>query len=562
MSPSQYAIRMAVHDFQSARKKAGVQEILARLSGRSNRLLSYDEIARKLKLNVRTERGLKHIPIDSIVGSVSRATDFTRTFLPRRGGDQERWATVKAAQDTSGVGLLPIEVYQVAEVYFVIDGNHRVSIARQEKIPTIEAHVIEVQTPVPLTPDMQPAEMDRLIIQAERIAFMQETGLEDLRPNVDLSVTTPYQYEKMLEQIRLHHYLLEQDGSEKSSFQDAVLDWYDHAYIPLVEAVRDRGLMRWFPDRTITDFYLWICEYHAELQQETGWELNPETAASALTSRESSAADRHETAAGGWRESRLVERYTDRLFNDILVPISGDQASWQSLEQAILIARHEESSLHGLHIVSSPADLESPAALQVRDRFNERCAQAGLSGSLVIEEADIVDRICERTRLADLTVLKIVNPPMGGLASLRSPFRSVISCSNGPILGLTGDASPLDRALIAFDDSPRAREALFVGAYLGERWHTSITVFTALENGRLSASIQDYARRYLELHEVEAEYILSEGSAHALKQALADGGYNLLLLGSYGSSALREVFIGSTLDFALRGSPAPVFICR
>jgi nucleotide-binding universal stress UspA family protein len=33
-------------------------------------------------------------------------------------------------------------------------------------------------------------------------------------------------------------------------------------------------------------------------------------------------------------------------------------------------------------------------------------------------------------------------------------------------------------------------------------------------------------------------------------------------LGSYSSSVFREVFIGSTLDFALRESQVPIFICR
>ena len=132
MSPSQYRIHTAIQDFQSARQRASVQEILARFTGKSTQLLSYEDVAEKLKLRIRTERGIQHIPLDSIVGSVGRYTDFTRTFLPRRAGDQERWAGVRAAFLERGEGLPPIEVYKVGEVYFVIDGNHRVSVARQE----------------------------------------------------------------------------------------------------------------------------------------------------------------------------------------------------------------------------------------------------------------------------------------------------------------------------------------------------------------------------------------------------------------------------------------------
>lgn len=51
--------------------------------------------------------------------------------------------------DPEGASLPPIEVYQVGDVYFVLDGNHRVSIARQEGVEFIDAHVIEMKTPVP-----------------------------------------------------------------------------------------------------------------------------------------------------------------------------------------------------------------------------------------------------------------------------------------------------------------------------------------------------------------------------------------------------------------------------
>jgi len=155
MAENKYKFQLAIQDFQSAWHRASVQEILARFTGKSTQLLSYEEVAEKLKLRARMERGVHHIPLDAIVGSVGRYTEFTRTFLPRRADDQHRWASVKTAME-EGVGLPPIEVYKVGEIYFVIDGNHRVSIARQEKYRTIEARVIEVRTDIPLTPDVQP----------------------------------------------------------------------------------------------------------------------------------------------------------------------------------------------------------------------------------------------------------------------------------------------------------------------------------------------------------------------------------------------------------------------
>src|SRR3990172_13258500 len=200
----------ALQDFQSAHLRAKLQGVLARITGRSNELLSYEEIASKLKLQGRSDKGVQTIPVDAIVGSVGRYTDFTRTFLPRRAGDRERWANVKATFLEDGAGLPPIEVYKVGAAYFVIDGNHRVSIAKQERFTSIEARVIEVRTDVPLTPDVQP---DDLIIKAEYAEFLEATRIMDLRPNVDLSVTIPGQYEKLIEQMCVQECLL--DGDRK-----------------------------------------------------------------------------------------------------------------------------------------------------------------------------------------------------------------------------------------------------------------------------------------------------------------------------------------------------------
>ena len=86
----------AREDFRRARRQAALEELMARLRGRSPRLLSYDEVRRQVGERSRIRRGLQDVPLDAIVGSVGRYEDFTRTFLPRSDSMQERWARVKA----------------------------------------------------------------------------------------------------------------------------------------------------------------------------------------------------------------------------------------------------------------------------------------------------------------------------------------------------------------------------------------------------------------------------------------------------------------------------------
>ena len=560
MSSNPFTFHRAVEDFQTARQRAALQEILARFTGKSSQLLSYEEVAEKLKLRVRSDRGVQQIPLDAIVGSVGRYTDFTRSFLPRRMEDRERWARVKAAIE-DGAPMPPIEVYKVGQTYFVADGNHRVSIARQERLDSIEAHVIEFQTEVTLTPDLQ---VEDLISKAEYAEFLATTGIHEARPNVDLSVTSCCQYGKLMDQIRVTQYLLEEQGkgghapSRPIAVEEAAAHWYDTAYIPMAEAIRDRGLLHWFPGRTTTDLYIWISDNRAALEEELGWTIQSDVAATDLILDRNA---RIET--GSWRKARTVARYTDQLFKDILVPLSGDADSWEALAQAISVAQREGARVHGLHIVDSEQAVTGPAALAVQQQFHQRCAEAGVDGRLLTETGEVTRKICERAAMTDLVVIKVSHPPASGWAALRSPFRAIVAGSSRPLLGVPAHATRLQRALLAYDGSELAKEALFVAAYLAEVWKTELLVFTAQEGTRVKADVQDYARRYLEIHEVEAEYIVAEqGPTDCLKQIVEERGADLVLMGSHGGTVVRQVLIGSALDHMLRESRIPIFICR
>ncbi len=101
-----------------------------------------------------------------------------------------------------------------------------------------------------------------------------------------------------------------------------------------------------------------------------------------------------------------------------------------------------------------------------------------------------------------------------------------------------------------------------MATYLAEAWKTELIVFTATDN-KLQADEQDHVKRYLEFHEIEAEYVVSEnGAMDFLNNIVEERGIDLLLMGSHGGSVLQQVFIGSALDYMLRESRVPIFICR
>jgi nucleotide-binding universal stress UspA family protein len=570
---------LAVQDFRRARRQAAMEQIMARLTGKSADLLSYEEVQKKLGVKVKGKQTLKEIPLDAIVGSVGRYADFTRSFLPRQDSDADRWARVKVAQ-TSLSGLPPVEVYQVGDAYFVLDGNHRVSVARQLGTPTIQAYVTEVRTKVPLSPDTQP---DDLILKAEHVDFLERTHLDELRPEADLSVTVPGQYQVLEEHIEVHRYFMGLEQQREIPYEEAVTHFYDEVYLPVVQVIRQRGILRDFPERTEADLYLWVSEHHAELEQELGWQIRSEEAAADLAAQFSPRPQRvvariseklldvvmpDELQAGPppgeWRKERLAAHRDDRLFADILVAVNGEESGWHALHQALEVARREEARLHGLHVVASEMQRDSEGTQAVQVEFNRRCEAAGIPGKLAIEVGGVARKICERGRWNDLVVLSLSYPPAPQpIARLGSGLSTLLRRCPRPVLAVPESSSRLDRALLAYDGSPKADEALFVTTYLSGRWNIPLVVVTVIEPGRTTSDTLARAQEYLETHGVQAAFVKESGPvAEVILKTADQHESDLIIMGGYGLGPVLEVVLGSAVDQVLRTSRRPTLICR
>jgi hypothetical protein len=140
-------------DFTRARRRARLRAVLARIRREhtSNRLLSFDDVRRELVANNRLHRGTRVVEADQIVGSVGRWDEFDRSFLPARASVGHKWKRIDRAFHRTE-DLPPVKLYKLEEAYFVVDGHHRVSVARYQDVPTVEAVVIEFHPKLPTAP--------------------------------------------------------------------------------------------------------------------------------------------------------------------------------------------------------------------------------------------------------------------------------------------------------------------------------------------------------------------------------------------------------------------------
>jgi len=258
-------------DFERARQKAVIHDLLAAVNRQTNDLLPFHEIRKRLSPEGESYRGVQTVPIRQIIGSMDRFEDFDRTFLPRKKNTRSRWTNVDRAF-YEDVRLPPIQLYKVGDIYFVKDGNHRVSVARERGVEFIDAEVIEGHVRVPLSSSMSPTE---LLMQAEYAEFLRRTDLDVLQPEHDIRPTALGRYDVIWSHIVAHQEWLSSIWDRPATVAEAVNDWYTYIYMPIVQVVRDRGVLDEFNHLTEADIYLWVMHHREALEEREGHDVSP-----------------------------------------------------------------------------------------------------------------------------------------------------------------------------------------------------------------------------------------------------------------------------------------------
>ncbi|PKO12514.1 MAG: universal stress protein UspA [Chloroflexi bacterium HGW-Chloroflexi-10] len=572
----------ALQDFYSAQRHAAVEEIVSRLTGAPSQLLQYEDVRRHFYALEAADSQLQDIPLDSIIGSVSRQNDFSRKLLPLNANDMERWAKVKTMVEELS-GLPPIEVYQVGEAYFIIDGHHRASVARELKSTHIQAYVRKVFTRVPITPEDN---FEDLILKSEYADFLTKTCLDELRPGADLHGTILGEYQSLLEHIKTHQYLFGINKKRAISLEEAVVDWYDHVYLPVINIIRTRNLMRKFSDRTETDLYYWIMDYRNRKEQELGWKLTPRDAVENLTFNYARNIKNRiirftkkmsnllipeplEPGAppGFWRKNRRSdEENRIGLFDTILVALPENETTGNILDAALFIAKNEHSVVNGLTIVPNDVQKNSPQVEQIRRIFAEKCQSAGIEGSMAVETGQVTRVMFDRSFWVDLIILPLsFPPPFKLLKRLGSGIRTLIRRSACPLLFVPLNApTAIHNVLLAYGGGRLADEALYMAAYLCIRFTMELTVITIGETVEASGNLHHRARAYLEQLNIKiVNYIEEQGEpARAILNTCQSCGCDVILMGGYEGGLFKELFSDNTLDRVLNETNRMVMICR
>ena len=253
-------------DFSRARRRARLSRAVARLRRQPDditQVLPYDEVVAALGETGRRELGLVDVPVEAIVGSVDRTGQFDRDFRPTTSISRERWARINAAQ-RRGETVPPVRLRKVGGMYFVVDGHHRVSIARNRGNSHIDAHVTEILTRV----DADGIRSNRdLVLKDHRRIFLSRVPLPAERA-ARIVLPNPWKYAELAENVEAWGFRTMQAERAFLPREDVADRWFTTEYEPVVAAARAVGLA---PNHTDAELYVWIAADRYRLIRRHEW---------------------------------------------------------------------------------------------------------------------------------------------------------------------------------------------------------------------------------------------------------------------------------------------------
>ena len=247
------------------------------MARRGERLLELAEVERRLKPFGRRYLGVREIPLDALVGTDSRADSFTRDFRPLHAFSRDRLRSLQRA--FADGAFPPIVAVKLGETYFVIDGHHRVALARRAGAAVIDGDVTELIARVPLAAG---ADMLEVVLRELERIFLEDSGLADARPGVRIPVSRPAHYLELLENIQVHGYHVMRGRGHVVEHAEIAADWYDAIYAPTLAAIDGLRLGHDYRDALLGDLFLVLHRHRRDAFPSTGCTHLAQTVVSVL----------------------------------------------------------------------------------------------------------------------------------------------------------------------------------------------------------------------------------------------------------------------------------------
>ena len=279
------------------------------------------------------------------------------------------------------------------------------------------------------------------------------------------------------------------------------------------------------------------------------------------------------------------------MIKKILTPTDGSKASLVSIDYAVSIAKLFDAKITGLSVIDikrltgpfihdvgtsiggmvpygtfretieNMLDIAADSALI---ELEGKCKTRGVPYALKKEQGIITKEITRMANDVDLISMgRTGDHTQWSDTLLGSNLESVVRQTHKPVLVTSEKNITLTKMLIAYGGSECAGKALNIGCEIAGKMQIPVTVLTVGDDKEHVSSILSDAKKLIKPYNVDAETISESGDpVKVILDKYTEGHYNILVMGAYGHSKIRELVLGSTTAKLMRNVECPILICR
>jgi nucleotide-binding universal stress UspA family protein len=208
--------------------------------------------------------------------------------------------------------------------------------------------------------------------------------------------------------------------------------------------------------------------------------------------------------------------------------------------------------------------LQQQKAAATLQKSEELLREANLPYTLSQESGSPTEVISEHIRTADLLMMGA----RGEFAVWKSKdigetldyiSRNVYK----PIFIVSKDFKPMTKILAAYDGSDTANKALSLAGYFASKLTLAVTVLAVSSRKEEAKRVLKEAEEYLSNYDIKCKKAHFPGSPEAKICGYAhDHQFDLIVMGAYGHSRIREAILGSTTQTVMRMAKIPVLLAK
>jgi len=279
------------------------------------------------------------------------------------------------------------------------------------------------------------------------------------------------------------------------------------------------------------------------------------------------------------------------MFKTILVPIDSSDTSLVAVDYAIDLSRSFNSEIEGISIIdikklAGPfmrdlgtsiggmvpyGDFQQKVrqfledtARAALDELEGKCKSAEIPFTRTMKEGVVSKEIVESAKRCDMISMGMAGEHAFWRDTLLgSNLESVVRQTHKPVLVTPEKYKKITKILVAYDASSFATKALTAGADIAQQMKLPLTVVTVSDDEKAGEEILSQADDNLKDCNITYDKVLKGGeTVDVILDICEKGSYDLLAMGAYGHSKIRELIIGNTTVQIMRKVNCTVLLCR